>query len=591
MDVRPPPAPDPSADRAGGENVTVGVDSVRVRTAVDATDGDDALLVARLRVGLWAVLVAIGAFTLADARLARATFHATMIVRLVQFALIGTAALSVRLRAGRRVRVAFAVVFVSGIYLTSAVAGSLRGGASTQPITDLALAFATATTIPWGPWPQLVSIVVAMLAIGLDVLLEHGTLAAMSPHMAAGVGVSFLVSVYIAYQLERYRHERDAAEAALRRNEERFRALIERGRDVITILGADGLIRYDSPSITGLTGHAPSERIGCPASSFGHPDDLPAIEAAFAQAAAGRVATLECQVRCKDGSWCEVEAVITDLRDDPAVGGIVCNWRGIGERKRAEAERARYVAELAWARDQALASTRAKSMFLANMSHEIRTPMNVIIGMTEMVLDTPLTVAQRTDLGRVRDAAIGLLAIINDILDTSKIEAGRMTVDLVDVDLRRTIEESAGLLASAATVKGLALTWAVASDVPACVQGDPVRLRQALVNLIGNAVKFTDAGSVVVEARLAEAGSVVRVAVTDTGIGVPPERHATIFENFVQGDESTSRLYGGTGLGLSISRQLVAMMRGRMGLESVPGRGSTFWLELPVPRRSSAAAA
>jgi PAS domain S-box-containing protein len=575
----------------GGENVTVGVDSARGRTDADVQHRDDALLVARLRVGLWAVLVALGAFTFADVRLARDTFHATMVVRLVQFALIGTAALTLRLRTGRRVRVAFAVAFVSGIYLTSAVAGSLRGGASTQPITDLALAFATATTLPWGPWPQLASVVVAVLAIGLDVVLEHGTLVGASPHMMAGVGVSFVVSVYIAYQLERYRHERDAAEAALRRNEERFRALIERGRDVITIVGADGVIRYDSPSITRLCGHDPGARIGLDAARFVHADDLPAVAAALAAAAGGRAATVECRVACRDGSWCEVEAVITDLLEDPAVGGIVVNWRDIGERKRAEAERARYVAELAWARDQALASTRAKSMFLANMSHEIRTPMNVIIGMTEMVLDTSLTLAQRTDLARVRDAAIGLLAIINDILDTSKIEAGRMAVDLVDVDLRRTIEESVGLLASAATAKGLALTCAVAADVPPCVQGDPVRLRQALVNLIGNAVKFTDAGSVVVEARMVESASVVRVAVTDTGIGVSPERHAMIFENFVQGDESTSRIYGGTGLGLSISRQLVAMMGGRMGLESTPGRGSTFWLELPVARRTAAVAA
>src|SRR3989441_9844877 len=169
------------------------------------------------------------------------------------------------------------------------------------------------------------------------------------------------------------------------------------------------------------------------------------------------------------------------------------------------------------ARDQALASTRAKSMFLANMSHEVRTPMNVIIGMTDMVLDTELASAQRANLERVRAAAIGLLAIINDILDASKIEAGKMTVEAVDMDLRRTIEEAAGLLVPAATAKGLALTCMIAPDVPAQLMGDPVRVRQTLVNLVGNAVKFTDAGAITAEARgLRRASSHVVVGVSVT---------------------------------------------------------------------------
>jgi signal transduction histidine kinase len=270
----------------------------------------------------------------------------------------------------------------------------------------------------------------------------------------------------------------------------------------------------------------------------------------------------------------------------------VVNWRDIGERKRAEEERARYVHELARARDQALASTRAKSMFLANMSHEVRTPMNVIIGMTDMVLDTELASEQRANLERVRAAAIGLLAIINDILDASKIEAGKMTVEAVDMDLRRTIEEAAGLLVPAATAKGLALTCMIAPDVPAQLMGDPVRVRQTLVNLVGNAVKFTDAGAITVEARVLRRASshvVVRVSVTDTGIGVPPERQAGLFESFAQGDDSTTRVYGGTGLGLAICRQLVTLMGGHMGVESQPGRGSTFWFELTMKCRTTGA--
>ena len=560
----------------------------------DIRETDREALSARARVGLWIVLVAVAVFTLADLKLVQHGLRSMLLVRVVQLALIGAASLALRVRMSERLRVASTVAFVSGIYVTSAIAGSLRGGMSTQPITDLAIAFATATTLPWGPWPQLASVTVAVLAIALGDYAVHGTLAGTSPHMAAGLGVAFLVSVYIAHQLERYRRERDAAEAAVRRNEERFRSLIEHGSDVITILDAEGVIRYESPSIERRLGHRAEDRLGERASRYVHPEDLRAVTAAFGRALDGHAVSVECRAARRDGSWCDVEAVFTNLLDHPAVGGIVVNWRDIGERKRAEEERARYVHELARARDQALASTRAKSMFLANMSHEVRTPMNVIIGMTDMVLDTDLRSEQRANLERVRAAAIGLLAIINDILDASKIEAGKLTIEAVDMDLRRTLVEAAGLLVPAASAKGLSLTCVIEPDVPAQVKGDPVRVRQTLVNLVGNAVKFTDRGAITVEARVLRRASshvVVRVSVIDTGIGIPPERQAGLFESFAQGDDSTTRVYGGTGLGLAICRQLVTLMGGHMGLESQPGRGSTFWFELTMPTRGADAVA
>ncbi len=573
--------------------MTLGTDSApRPDSRPDIRETDREALSARARVGLWVVLVAIAAFTLADLKLVQHDLPSMLLVRVVQLALIGAASLALRVRMSERLRAASMVAFVSGLYVTSAIAGSLRGGMTTQPITGLAIAFATATTLPWGPWPQLVSVTVAALAIALGDYAVHGTLAGASPHMTAGLGVAFLVSVYIAQQLERYRRERDAAEAAVRRNEERFRSLIEHGSDVITILDAEGVIRYESPSVERLLDRRAESLLGEKASRYVHPDDLQAVAAAFGRALDGHAASVECRIPRRDGSWCDVEAVFTNLLDHPAVGGIVVNWRDIGERKRAEEERARYVRELARARDQALASTRAKSMFLANMSHEVRTPMNVIIGMTDMVLDAELASEQRVNLERVRAAAIGLLAIINDILDASKIEAGKMTVEAVDMDLRRTIEEAAGLLVSAATAKGLALTCMIAPDVPAQLMGDPVRVRQTLVNLVGNAVKFTDAGAITVEARVLRRASshvVVRVSVTDTGIWVPPERQAGLFESFAQGDDSTTRVYGGTGLGLAICRQLVTLMGGHMGVESQPGRGSTFWFELTMKCRTTGA--
>jgi signal transduction histidine kinase len=279
--------------------------------------------------------------------------------------------------------------------------------------------------------------------------------------------------------------------------------------------------------------------------------------------------------------------VCTNLVDQPSVRGIVINWRDITERKHAEEERATYTLELAKARDQAVASTRAKSEFLAHMSHEIRTPMNAIIGMADIVLDTPLSAEQRDCLDTVRSSATALLAIINDVLDHSKIEAGKMTVEVIALDLRTIMQQVVDLLARRAGEKGVALTCVAPPDLPVPLRGDPLRVRQVLINLVGNAIKFTDAGRVVLEARLlgeTASHANVRVAVTDTGIGIPRERQAAIFESFTQAEGSITRRYGGTGLGLTICRQLVELMGGHLGLDSEPGRGSSFWFELSLEK-------
>jgi signal transduction histidine kinase len=234
------------------------------------------------------------------------------------------------------------------------------------------------------------------------------------------------------------------------------------------------------------------------------------------------------------------------------------------------------------------------------MSHEIRTPMNVIIGMADMALDSERPAEVREYVTTARSAAVALLGILNDVLDHSKMEAGKLAVERVEMHVREIIEEVVRVLAITATRKGLALDQRIDPRLPERLEGDPVRMRQVLMNLVGNALKFTDAGGVTIETHTEDTAThaSIRIEVRDTGIGIAPERHAEIFESFTQADSSTTRRFGGTGLGLTICRQLVELMGGTIGVDSAVGEGSTFWFELTlrkvdadgecVPRRAIA---
>ena len=285
----------------------------------------------------------------------------------------------------------------------------------------------------------------------------------------------------------------------------------------------------------------------------------------------------------KDGTRILVECWSRPIHRADAIIGSVVTFIDVGER--IEAARV-----LRAAKEAAEAASRAKSEFLANMSHEMRTPLNGIIGMTDLALETPLTSEQREMLDTVKLSADSLLSVINDVLDFSKIEAGRYELDIVDFDLPDCLHSTLRTLALRANQKGLELLCDLGADIPQFVRGDPNRLRQIIINLVGNAIKFTAKGEITVRV---EAGATqgalcpLQFTVADTGIGIPKDKHESIFDAFTQVDSATTRNYGGTGLGLTICARLTKLMGGRIWVESEPGHGSRFHFAVTLPRGAS----
>ncbi|MEJ2147904.1 MAG: PAS domain S-box protein [Chloroflexota bacterium] len=364
-------------------------------------------------------------------------------------------------------------------------------------------------------------------------------------------------------------------EEALRESERRYRRIVEGASDVVYTTDAEGRFVYMNAPATRLTGYSEDELLGMDYLDLVAPKWKRRVQVHYLRQIQGKVqeTIFELPIIIKSGEERWIEQSLTLLTDGDQVTGYQGIVRDVTERKQMEDA-------LAQARDEALEASRLKSEFLANMSHEIRTPLNAVIGMTGLLLDTRLNAEQQDYVETVRSSGDTLLSLINDILDFSKIEAGKMELENQPFELRTAVEEALDVIAPKAADKGLELAYLIEETVPTMIVGDVTRVRQVLVNLLGNAVKFTEEGEITVIATgrgLPQPGRYeVRFEVKDTGIGIPEEARERLFKSFSQVDASTTRRYGGTGLGLAISKRLVEMMGGSIWVESVLGEGSTF---------------
>ncbi|HLI20852.1 MAG TPA: ATP-binding protein [Stellaceae bacterium] len=391
----------------------------------------------------------------------------------------------------------------------------------------------------------------------------------------------------LGWALGRELRRRAQAERSARVSERRYRLLADNSSDMI-VLSRDGVRTYVSPASRRLYGYEPEEFIGTSVEAFIAPEDLPVLYAAREAVREKGEARATYRGRTKSGDTVWIEASWRQLEQaNETDADLIVVARDVTERvNNEEALRA--------AKDHADAANRAKSAFLAHMSHEIRTPMNGILGMNHLLLATTLDEQQREYAATIGESATALLRIIDDILDESKLEAGKIEIEFADFDLGKTVDDVVSILQPRAAQKDVRLLAVVEPAARGWFNGDATRLRQVLLNIAGNAVKFTDQGRIDLAVSIArELGdlAVARFVVEDTGVGIEIEAQARLFEKFTQADVSISRRFGGTGLGLSISKQLVELMGGTIGFSSTVGKGSRFCFEIPLQRAAAPQAA
>lgn len=576
----------------------------------------DPLFVERLRVGLWLVLLAIVLFVFADVVVWRGRIPALHVSQLIQTTAILVVLRALRFPWIRERAVLITLLMVTLHCVTGAVAGILTHNDHTTALLFVVLAMATATLLPWGVAPQLVTATVAVVALGWNVYAVSGSLALFGYPSTVAVLVAASASVWIARELDRHRTAAIKAEAALREEADISAALARVGQELIASFSTaallDRLCRVTTEVLQCDSAYASiwehEAGVHVPVSGYGQtPEYWESVRALRIphDAVAGLVGRLERDT--------VVQTFVGDAPDSPPVaiaqqygltvllfialrregeifGVLIAAYRGRRYAFTGQQERlARGIAHLAAlalenARllEELQRANSVKADFVASMSHELRTPLNVIVGYNDLLLDGTLGVLsdeQNEAVARTQYNARELLDLINAILDISRLEARRVPVQRLPLDVPLFIEEIAADTEVSCAKPGVSFAWIVARQLPA-LHTDALKLKVVLKNLIGNAAKFTETGTVTVAVEPADGG--VAFAVTDTGIGIPPQQHSMIFEAFRQGDASTYARYGGAGLGLHIVRRILDLLGGTISLQSDIGRGSCFRVHLPL---------